>query len=107
MSRKKQKYSPYKTQLCYKALDCVFDMLDFSLAPDFEVTTDGVWLETKFKNKFPPKSKVLTTLDVLYQSYRCNLGKMREYARDKGIDEIAYILSLRDILLMESGVNEL
>lgn len=61
----------------------------------------------KFKNKFPPKSKVLTTRDVLYQSYRCNLGKMREYARDKGIDEIAYILSLRDILLMESGVNEL
>jgi len=108
MSHKKRKYSPYKTSLCYHALDCVFNTLDFSQAGEFEVTADGLHSDFKGKNMFPSriKPKILTMQNILYQSYCCNLGILREYARDHNIDEVAYILSIRDELLKVPGVRE-
>ena len=79
MSHKKVKQSPYQNYLMRKALRFVFSTVKFE----------------------DPYVKCL-----VYDSYLWNLGLMRQYARDNCIDEMSYILSIRDELLKSSGVRE-
>ncbi len=79
MSHKKVKQSDYETYLTRKALRFVFNTVKF----------DNQYLEC-----------------LVYDSYLWNLGLMRQYARDNHIDEMSYILSIRDELLKSAGVHE-
>jgi hypothetical protein len=77
MSGKKKKHSPYQNYLMRKALRFVFNTV-------------------RFDNPY--------TKSLVYESYLLNLGLMRQYARDNRIDEMSYILSIRDELLKSPGV---
>jgi hypothetical protein len=79
MSPKKVKDSPYQNYLARKALRFVFNTVKF----------DDPYLEC-----------------IIYDSYLWNLGLMRQYARDHRVDEMSYILSIRDELLKTQGVHE-
>lgn len=61
---------PFKYRLCRKALAQVFNTVKFE---------DVVFRE------------------ILHDSYLANLNSMIQYAHDNHIDELVYILSLRDI----------
>ena len=63
---------PFKYKLCKKALAQVFNNIDFK--------EDIVFKE------------------ILHDSYLANLNSMIQYAHDNDIDELAYILSLRNRL---------
>ena len=64
------KVSSFKYKLCKKALAQVFNTVDFK--------------DSQFK-------------EILHFSYLANLNAMIQYAQDNNIDELAYILSLRDM----------
>ena len=76
---KKNGYSPYSGKLCRKALLFVFSTLVF----------DDINLK-----------------QIICDSYFLNLGIMREYARDNGIDEMSYILGIHDELLKSGTAHE-
>ena len=87
----KQQDSPYKSWLCRKTLKYVFDTLDFSGTEKFD--------RINTVNKLDMK-------DILYKSYSWNLEILCEYARDNHLDEVSFILELRDVLLRVPGVRE-
>ena len=62
---------PFKYKLCKKALAQVFNTVQF---------------------------KDMVFRKILHDSYLANLNAMIQYAHDNDIDELAYMLSLRDIL---------
>ena len=78
MSCQKNNLSPYQNWLCRKALHCVFDTLDF----------DGDYAK-----------------NVVHESYLLNLGILRKYARDNHMDEMSFILDIRDVLLKSEKVH--
>ena len=65
--------SPFKYKLCKKALAQVFNTIHFD----------------------DPDKKLR---EILHDSYLANLNAMIQYAIDNDIDELAYILVLRNIL---------
>ena len=75
----KNNYSPYSNRLCHKTVKFVFDTVYF----------------------YNPRLR-----RVLLDSYFLNIGIMRQYARDNHIDEIEYLLGIRDTLLKMRGVYE-
>ena len=79
MSYQKVKHGKYENYLIRKALRFVFDTVKF----------DNPYLE-----------------HLVYDSYLWNLGLMRQYARNNHIDEMSYILSIRDELLKSASVHE-
>jgi hypothetical protein len=79
MSRKTHTVSPYSSKLCHKTVRFVFDTVYFT----------------------NPRTRY-----VLRDSYFFNIGIMRQYARDNGIDEIEYLLGIRDTLLKSKGVYD-
>ncbi|MBO4480300.1 MAG: hypothetical protein J5742_01580 [Alphaproteobacteria bacterium] len=79
MQHKNKTFSPYPNYLCRKALRFVFNTVKF----------DDPYMAC-----------------LVYDSYLWNLGIMREYARDHNIDEMAYILSIRDTLLKSFNVHD-
>ena len=80
MPCQKNNLSPYQKWLCRKALCFVFDTLDF----------DGDYAKK-----------------LLLESYLLNLGILREYARDNHMDEMSFILDIRNILLKSGKVHEI
>ena len=80
MPYQKNNLSPYQNWLCRKALHCVFDTLDF----------DGDYAK-----------------NVVPESYLLNLGILREYARDNHMDEMSFILDIRNVLLKSGKVHEI
>lgn len=79
MSHRRNTLSPYSNKLCHKTVQFVFDTVYFD----------------------NPRMRV-----ILRDSYFINLGILREYARDHDIDEIDYLLGIRDILLKSHGAHE-
>ena len=71
---------PYPYELCKKALRCVFDSVEF---------------------KNPRISRIMR------HSYFANLGLMLKYAYENHIDELEYILDIRDILLKKGCAHEI
>lgn len=63
-----------------KALGYVFDMLEFSDC-DQELAK------------------------IMYDSYLINMGKLMKYAHSRKIDELDYILSIRNVLLESKNVR--
>jgi len=79
MLYKKTERSPYSNRLCHKTVMFVFNTVYFE----------------------NPRLRY-----ILRDSYFMNLGIMRKYARDNHIDEIEYLLGIRDVLLKIRGVHE-
>lgn len=80
MSHKKRiNRSPYSNKLCHKAVQFVFNTIEYN---------------------DPHMTKIVR------DSYFINLGILREYARDNHIDEMGYILSIRDELLKSDMAHE-
>lgn len=71
--------SPYSNRLCHKTVKFVFDTVYF----------------------YNPRLR-----KILMDSYFLNIGIMRQYARDNHVDEITYLLEIRDSLLKMRGVRE-
>jgi len=76
---KKQPYHEYPPRLRQKALACVFDSVKFDDA-DFGC--------------------------IMRDSYFMNLWPMIQYAHKNRIDELEYLLTIRDGLLQMPGVHE-
>ena len=74
----KNSYSPYSRRLCYRTVKFVFSTVYF----------------------YNPCLR-----RILLDSYLMNIESMRQYARDNHIDEIDYLLGIRDILLKMRGVR--
>ncbi len=72
-------FSPYSGRICHKTVRFVFDTVEF----------DNPYIGY-----------------IIRDSYYLNIGLMRQFARDNGIDEIEYLLGIRDALLKSNMAHE-
>ena len=79
MYRQKNNFSPYSGRICHKTVRFVFNTVEF----------DNPYIGR-----------------IIRDSYYLNIGLMRQFARDNDIDEIEYLLGIRDALLKPNMAHE-